>query len=86
MAFRNFSDIMHYVRGNWAKENALMDEYLEKSNKKLQILVDNYDDGTNIGDHIVDYGNDVYLLGMLSGARFGRKEVLKIISECKNKQ
>ena len=84
--FRNINDIIHYVRGDWAKENNLMDDYLKKSNKKLQILVDNYDDGTNIGEQIVDYGNDVYILGMLSGARFGRNEVLKIISDMESKQ
>lgn len=84
MVFRHISNIVHYIRGKWTRENYLMDKYQAHSNEKLQALVDNYDDGTNIGEAIADYADDVYTLGMLHGARLGRSEVLKWVSEQDN--
>ena len=81
MAFRHFNDVIHYFNGNWQKENALMDEYLENSDKKGQVIIDKYDVDS---EDLEDFGNDVYLLGMLCGARFGRSEVLSIIEYLKN--
>lgn len=77
MSFRNFKDVVRYVTGEWDRQNAIMTEHEEKANELGQIILDRHDD--NLTKTVMDFSNEVYKLGMMSGVRFGEKEVYKII-------
>lgn len=79
MGFRNFKDIIRYVTGEWDRQNSIITKHEKNADKALQKIADECNDDNYLMELVADYADEVYCLGLMSGVRFGEKEVYKIV-------